>query len=217
MSTAVPPPSPPRPPKYAPKDPQSPLSLGRTVPRHRSSPGTTMYRFAVQQPRKNPLLLWQEGMRISRSHFPSRGEEHAAVVLEAISAAPKPPPVSPSCPPVFRLVDHFPPPPSDQVTLTQYSRHRCSSLLPLALARKQLCPAPTSLPPQPQFGPLLPRTSHPAAAATIQVVAPSASPPDFSETFQLPALRQQPRKRKFTVFFNTTSQLGTNENPCTAK
>ena len=51
-----------------------------------------MYRFAVQQPKKNPLWMWQEGMRISRSHFLSRDEEHAAVVLEILCATPKPPP-----------------------------------------------------------------------------------------------------------------------------
>ena len=48
------------------------------------------YRFAVQCPKKNPLLVWQERMQISRSHFLSR--EHAPMTLEAICAAPRPPP-----------------------------------------------------------------------------------------------------------------------------
>ena len=57
-----------------------------------------MYRFAVQQPKKNPLRVWQEGMRISRSHFLNRDEEHAAVVLEVLCATPKPPPYPQAAP-----------------------------------------------------------------------------------------------------------------------
>ena len=76
-----------------------------------------MYRFAVQQPKKNPLRMWQEGIRISCSHFLSRDEEHAAVVLEILCATPKPPRIpKPAPPPVPRRP--LPPPPSDQVTLT---------------------------------------------------------------------------------------------------
>ena len=71
-----------------------------------------MYRFAMQQPKKNPLRVWQEGMRISRSHFLSRDEEHAAVVLEIVCATPKPPRIlKPAPPPVPRWP--LPPPPSD--------------------------------------------------------------------------------------------------------
>ena len=100
-----------------------------------------MYRFAVQQPKKNPLRVWQEGMRISCSHFLYRDEEHAAVVLEVLCAIPKHPRI-PKPPP--QPVPRRPPPPraSDQVTLTQYSRHRRSSLLPLAPAPKRPCPTP---------------------------------------------------------------------------
>ena len=138
-----------------------------------------MYRFAVQQPKKNPLRVWQEGMRISRSHFLNRDEEHAAVVLEVLRATPKHPPI-PKPPP--QPVPRRPPPPraSDQVTLTQYSRHRRSSLLPLApqpqsgrapprsLARcsggEPLSPPP---PPQrPQLGSLLPAQAPPQRPQT---------------------------------------------------
>ena len=90
-----------------------------------------MYRFAVQGPKTNPLRAWQEGMRISRSHFLSIGEEHAAGVLEILCATPKTPRMPKPAP---ELVPRRPLPPraSDQVTLTQYSRHRRSSLVPLA-------------------------------------------------------------------------------------
>ena len=64
-----------------------------------------MYRFAVQQPKKNPLRVWKEGMRISRSHFLSGDEEHAALVLEILFATPKPP-ISPSPPHNLCLVGH---------------------------------------------------------------------------------------------------------------
>ena len=127
-----------------------------------------MYWFAVHRPKKNPLRVWQEGMRISRSHFLTRDEEHAAVVLEILCATPKPPRIPKTAPqPVPRRP--LPPPASDQVTPTQYSKHRRSSLLPLAPAPKRPCPTPrygsllqqcasqSAPPPQrPQFGSLLP-------------------------------------------------------------
>ena len=110
MCTAVPPPSPPQLPKYVPKDPPTPPKptvhgpySAKTLQLIRENHGggvqyfvdsvlnrRAMYRFAVQQPKKNPLRVWQEGMQISRSHFLSRDEEHAAVVLEILCATPKP-------------------------------------------------------------------------------------------------------------------------------
>ena len=147
MCTAVPPPSPPQPPKCVPKDPPTPPKptvhgpySAKTLQLIRENHGAgvqyfvdgvlnrrAMYRFAVQQPKKNPLRVWQEGTRISRSHFLSRDEEHAAVVLEILCATPKPPRIPKPAPqPVPRRP--LPPPTSDQVTLTQYSRHRRSSL-----------------------------------------------------------------------------------------
>ena len=175
MCTAVPPPSPPQPPKYVPKDtptPPKPTVHGpysaKTLQLIRENHGggvqyfvdgvlnrRAMYRFAVQQPKKNPLRVWQEGMRISRSRFLSRDEEHAAVVLEILCATPKPPRIPKPAPqPVPRRP--LPPPASDQVTLTQYSRHRRSSLLPLAPAPKRPCPTP-------QYGPLLQRRASQSA------------------------------------------------------
>ena len=175
MCTAMPPPSPPQPPKYVPKDPPT---LQNTTVHGPYSAKTlqliwenhgggvqyfvdgvlnrrAMYRFAVQQPKKNPLRVWQEGMRIRHSHFLNRDEEDAAVVLEILCATPKPPRIpKPGPPPVPRRP--LPPPPSDQVTLTQYSRHRRTSLLPLAPAPKRPCPTP-------QYGSLLQRrASHSA-------------------------------------------------------
>ena len=115
-------PLPPWPPKYVPKKPPGPRKTTpcpRAVqcqdtaahPRQPQRGGgggvqcfvdgvlirRAMYRFAGQQPKKNSLVVWQEGMRISRSHFLGRDEEHAAVVLETISATPQPP-ASPSRP-----------------------------------------------------------------------------------------------------------------------
>ena len=188
MCTAVPPPSPPQPPKYVPKDPPTPPKTivhgpysAKTLQLIRENHGggvqyfvdgvlnrRAMYRFAVQQPKKNPLRVWQEGMRISRSHFLSRDEKHAAVVVENLCATPKPPRIPKPAPqPVPRWP--LPPPASDQVTLTQYSRHRRSSLLPFAPAPKRPAPprstvlcssavrlSPPPPPERPQFGSLLP-------------------------------------------------------------
>ena len=111
MCTAVPPPSPPRPPKYVPKDPPTPskpTAHGPYSPKtlqliwdnhgsgvHYFVDGVlnrrAMYHCAVHEPKKNPLRVWQEGMRISRLHFLNRDEEHAAVVLEVLCATSKPP------------------------------------------------------------------------------------------------------------------------------
>ena len=126
-----------------------------------------MYRFAVQQPKKNPLRVWQEGMRISRSHFLSRDEEHAAVVLEFLCATPKPPRIPKPPPPVPRRP--LPPPPSDHVTLTQYSRHRRTSLLPLAPAPKRPCPTP-------QYGSLLQRRASQSAPPQFGSLLPAQAP-----------------------------------------
>ena len=160
MCTALPPPSPPQPPPTpqvrAQGPPPKPTVYGpytaKTVQliRENQRGGVryfvdgvlnrrAMYRFAVQQPKKKPLRVWQEGMRISCSHFLGRDEEHAAVVLEIPCATPTPPHIPKPAP---QLVPRrpLPPPASDQVTLTQYSRHRRSSLLPLAHAPKRPCP-----------------------------------------------------------------------------
>ena len=118
MCTAVPPPSPPQPPQNVPKDPSTPSKptvharySAKTLQLIRENHGgrvryvvdgvlnsRAMYRFAVRQPRKNPLRVWQEGMRISGSHFLTRDEEHEAVVLEILCATPKPPPYPQAAP-----------------------------------------------------------------------------------------------------------------------
>ena len=76
----------------------------------------------------------------------------------------------------------LPPPPSDQVTLTQYSRHRRTSLLPLAPAPKRPCPTPqycsllqrrASQSAPPQFGSFLP------AQAPLQLPQTSARRSNF--------------------------------------
>ena len=213
MCTAVPPPSPPRPPKYVPKDPPTPSKptvhgpyTAKTLQLFRDNHGggvqyfvdgvlnrRAMYRFAVQQPKKNPLRVWQEGMRISRSHFLNNDEEHAAVVLEVLCATPKHPRI-PKPPPQPSIAgaavphySHWLPPQSGRAP--PRSLARCSSGEPL---------------------------SQPATAeAPAWVIAPCARPPaatpDLGETFQFPALRQRPRKWTYTVFFNTTSRSGRTE------
>ena len=211
MCTAVPTPSPPRPPKYVPKDPPTPSKptvhgpySAKTLQLIRDNHGgglqyfvdgvlnrRAMYRFAVQQPKKNSLRVWQEGMRISRSHFLNRNEEHAAVVLEVLCATPKHPPI-PKPPP--QPVPRRPPPPraSNQVTLTQYSRHRRSSLLlwlppqsgrapPRSLAR---CSGGEPLSPPPhRRGPSLghcslrkPPRSDPRLRRDVPIFSSSATP-----------------------------------------
>ena len=111
MCTAVPPPSPPQPPKYVPKDPPTPpkthcsraLQCQNTAahPGESRGWGSVFRRRGAEPPsdvpdcssaaQEKPPGGWQEGMRISRSHFFSRDEEHSAVVLEILCSTPKPP------------------------------------------------------------------------------------------------------------------------------
>ena len=121
-------------------------------------------------------------MRISRSHFLSRDEEHAAVVLEILCATPRPPRIPKPAPqPVPRRP--LPPPASDQVTLTQYSRHRRSSLTGFRNKAAMPHPAVRFIAPAACVF-----VRPPAGEAAIGVIAPCASPPaatpDFGETFQ---------------------------------
>ena len=121
------------------------------------------------------------------------------MVLEILCATPKTPRIPEPAPqPVPRRP--LPPPASDHVTLTQYSRHRRSLLLPLAPAPKRPCPTP-------QYGSLLQRrafeSAPPTGEAAVSVIASCASPPaaspDFGETFQFPALRQVCTERLFHI------------------
>ena len=61
-------------------------------------------------------------MRIGRLHFLTTDEEHSAVVLEAIRAAPNPPaPRNPSSTPTLNRGDRSLPPTKGKITLTQLS------------------------------------------------------------------------------------------------
>ena len=160
---------------------------------------------------EKPLRVRQEGMRISRLHFLTRDEEHAVVVLEILCATPKPPCIpKPPPQPVPRRPQ--PPPASDHVTLTQYSRHRCSSLLPLAPAPKRPCPSPQL---RSSLKWRASESAPPTAEAAIWVIAPYASPPaptpDFGEIFQFPALRQVCTERLLHIghsfIFNLTLEV----------
>ena len=42
------------------------------------------YRFALANPQRNPMQMWRSGMRVSPSHFVTRSEERAALVLETL-------------------------------------------------------------------------------------------------------------------------------------
>ena len=126
LSTTVPPPSPattpsmyqktPHPPKHIVHTPYSAKTLQLIWDNHGGGVQhcvdgvlhrRAMFRFAVQNLKKNSLLVWQEGMRIDNSHFLNRHEEHATLLLATIYAAPKPPHI-PKPPPTFCFVD--PPP-----------------------------------------------------------------------------------------------------------
>ena len=95
------------------------------------------------------------------------------MVRDILCRTPKPPRIAKLAP---QLVSRrpLPRPASDQVTLNQYSRHRRSSLHPLAPAPKRPCPTP-------QYGSLLQRrasqSTPPTGEGAIWVIAPCASPP----------------------------------------
>ena len=112
------------------------------------------------------------------------------MVLEVLCATPKHRRI-PKPPP--QPVPRGPPPPraSDQVTLTQYSRHRRSSLLPLAPAPKRPCPTP-------QFGSLLERRASQSAAPPQRpqfgLLLPAQAPPQRPQT--------SARRSNFQLFGN---------------
>ena len=142
MFTGSAPPSPPRPPKLVPKDQPTPpkASLNdpltpRTMELLRDNSGDqarwfvqhiwglrARFRFALRNPMRNPLVTWQQGDRICRSHFLSRSEEPAALILDTMN---------PQSRPLVELSSHprippprpLPPPDADQPTLTQIDRH----------------------------------------------------------------------------------------------
>ena len=136
------PPSPPRPPKLVPKDQPTPPKAShndpltpKTMELLRDNSGyrarwfvqyilglRARFRFALRNPMRNPVVTWQQGDRICRSHFLSRSEERAALILDTLNSESRPrvessshPRIAPSRP--------LPPPDADQPTLTQIDRH----------------------------------------------------------------------------------------------
>ena len=142
MFTGPAPPSPPRPPKLVPKDQPTPpkASLNdpltpKTMELLRDNSGDqarwfvhyiwglrARFRFALRNPMRNPLVTWQQGDRICRSHFLSRSEERAALILDTLNPESRPP-VELSPHPRIPPPRPLPPPDADQPTLTQIDRH----------------------------------------------------------------------------------------------
>ena len=142
MFTGSAPPSPPRPPKLVPKDQPTPPKASLIDPltpktkellRDKSGDHArwfvqyilgvrARFRFALRNPMRNPLVTWQQGDRICRSHFLSRSEERAALILDTLNPKSRPPVESSSH---SRIPPPWPPPPldADQPTLTQIDRH----------------------------------------------------------------------------------------------
>ena len=71
---------------------------------------------------RNPSVTWQQGVRICRSHFLSRSDQRAALILDTLNPESRPPVESSSHP---RIPPPRPVPPLDvdQPTLTQIDRH----------------------------------------------------------------------------------------------
>ena len=142
MFTGSAPPSPPRPPKVVPKDQPTPpkASLNdpltpKTMELLRDNSGDqarwfvqyiwglrARFRFALRNPMRNPLVTWQQGDRICRSHSLSRSEERAAWILDTLNPESRPP-VELSPHPRIPPPRPLPPPDADQPTLTQIDRH----------------------------------------------------------------------------------------------
>ena len=70
---------------------------------------------------RNPLVTWQQGDRICRSHFLSRSEKRAAFILDTRNRESRPPVESSSHPRI--PPPQLPPLDADQPTLTQTDRH----------------------------------------------------------------------------------------------
>ena len=142
MFTGSAPQSPPRPPKFVPKDQPTPpkASLNdpltpKTMGLLRDNSGDqalwfvqyiwglrARFRFALRNPMRNPLITWQQGDRICRSHFLSRSEERAALILDTLNPESRPP-VELSPHPRIPPPPPLPPPDADQATLTEIDRH----------------------------------------------------------------------------------------------
>ena len=140
MFTGSAPPSPPRPPKLVPKDEPTPPKASLNDPltsktmellRDNSEARwfvqyiwglRARFRFALRNPMHNPLLTWQQGDQICRSHFLSRSEERATLILDSLKLESLPP-VESSSHPCIPPPRALPPPDADQPTLTQIDRN----------------------------------------------------------------------------------------------
>ena len=80
------------------------------------------FHFALRNPMRNPLVTWQQGIRKCRSHFLSRSEERAALILVTLNLESRPP-VESSSHPCIPPARPLPPPDADKLTLTQIDRH----------------------------------------------------------------------------------------------
>ena len=80
------------------------------------------FRFALRNPMCDPLVTWQQGDPICRSHFLSHSEEWAALILDTLNPESRPP-VESSSRPRIPPPRSLPPPDADQPTLTQIDRH----------------------------------------------------------------------------------------------
>ena len=80
------------------------------------------FRFALRNPMRKPLVTWQQGDRICRSHFVSRSEERAALILDTLNPESRPL-VESSSHPRIPPPRPLPPPDADPPTLTQIDRH----------------------------------------------------------------------------------------------
>ena len=142
MFTGSAPPSPPRPPKFFPKHQQTPPKATpndpltpRTMELLRGNSGgearwflqyiwglRAWFRFALRNPMRNPLVTWQRGDHICRSHFVSRSEHRAALILDTLNIESLPP-VQSTAHPHIPLPRPLSPPDADQPTLTQIDGH----------------------------------------------------------------------------------------------
>ena len=108
------------------------------------------YSFAVE--RRGLLLLWEQGMRVSRSSFVTRSEERALRLMrrEYYLHHPAPPPQTPQT--TAHIIEHIVKSPS-QPSLTQRAAHRRTSLLPLRNVNPQpMNGNPPLAPPPPARG-----------------------------------------------------------------
>ena len=142
MFTGSAPPSPPRPPKLVPKDQPTPPKASLNDPLTpkimellRDNSGDearwfvqyfwglrARFRFALRNPMHNPLVTWQRGDQMCRSHFLSRSEERAALILDILNAESRPY-VELSSHPRIPPRGPLPPPDADQPTLTHIDPH----------------------------------------------------------------------------------------------